>query len=59
MVTQTNLLGTEQMIRERIRVHKAAGVNTLRVQLSGGSFAERVETLGRVVQLVREVSAKE
>ena len=59
MVTQTNLLGTEQMIRERIRVHKAAGVNTLRVQPSGGSFAERVETLGRVVQLVREVSAKE
>ena len=58
MVTQTNLLGTEQMIRQRIRVHKAAGVTTLRVQPFGETFAERVETLGRVVQLVKEVSAE-
>ena len=32
---------------------------TLRVQPSGETSAYRVETLGRVVQLVKEVSAEE
>ena len=54
MVLQTNLIGTEQMVRERIRKHRDAGVTTLRVQPEGANLAERLETLGRIVQLVRE-----
>jgi F420-dependent oxidoreductase-like protein len=58
MVLQSNLLGTEAMVKERIRKHRAAGVTTLRVQPEGANLHERLETLGRVVQLVREVSAE-
>jgi F420-dependent oxidoreductase-like protein len=54
MVLQTNLLGTEQMIRERIRTHRNAGVNTIRVQPEGANMDERLETLARVVRIVRE-----
>lgn len=55
MVTLTNLLGTDEMVRARIRAHKAAGVNTMRVQPEGKTLAERVSTLGRFMELVKDV----
>lgn len=55
MITLTNLLGTDEMVKARIRAHKAAGVNTMRVQPEGKTVTERVETLGRFMQLVKEV----
>ncbi len=54
MVLQTNLLGTEAMIRQRIRTHRDAGVNTIRVQPEGATMEERLNTLARVVRIVRE-----
>lgn len=54
MVLQSNLLGTEGMVRERIRKHRDAGVNTIRVQPEGANMDERLETLARVVRIVRE-----
>jgi len=58
MVLKTNLIGTEAMVRDRIRAHRDAGVNTLRVQPEGRTAAERIETLGRFMALVREVNAE-
>lgn len=58
MVLLTNLLGTEPMVKERLRVHRDAGVTTIRVQPEGATMGERIENLGRVVSLVREVSAE-
>ena len=55
MVTLTNLLGTDEMVRGRIRAHQAAGVNTMRVQPEGKTLAARLETLGRFMELVNEV----
>lgn len=54
MVLQSNLLGTEGMVRERIRKHRDAGVNTIRVQPEGANMDERLETLARVVRIIRE-----
>lgn len=54
MVLQTNLIGTEAMVRERVRVHKAAGVTALRVQPEGKTVGERLENLGRIVEIVKE-----
>jgi len=54
LVLKTNLLGTEDMVRERIRVHRAAGVTTLRVEPDGETLNERLETLGRLVDLVKK-----
>jgi hypothetical protein len=56
LVLQTNLLGTEGMVRERIRKYRDAGVNTLRLQPDGRTLKERLDTLGRAVDLVREVA---
>ena len=56
LVLKTNLIGTEAMVRERIRIHQAAGVNTLRVEPDGATLDERLATLARLVELVREES---
>lgn len=55
MIVQANLLGDEAMVRERIRTFRDAGVTTLRVQPAGANREERLTTLGRVMDLVRDV----
>jgi alkanesulfonate monooxygenase SsuD/methylene tetrahydromethanopterin reductase-like flavin-dependent oxidoreductase (luciferase family) len=56
MVLQVNLLGTDDMVRERIRKYRDAGVTTLRLAPSGHDLSNRLETLGRAMNLVKEVS---
>ncbi len=58
MVLQTNLLGTDDMVRDRIRAYRNAGVTTLRLQPEGATLNARLETLGRAMDLVRQVSAE-
>ncbi len=58
LVLKTNLIGTEEMVRERLRVHRRAGVNTLQVSPDGQTLDERLATLRRLVELVREVNAE-
>ncbi len=58
MVIQTNLLGTEAMVRERIRAYRDAGITTLRLAPTGRTLSEKVETLARALALVREGSAE-
>ncbi len=58
IVLKTNLIGTDAMVRDRIRAHRDSGVNTLRIQPEGGTMGERIETLGRLMALVREVNAE-
>ena len=58
LVLKTNLIGTEDMVRERLRVHKHAGVSTLQVNPDGQTLDERLATLGRLIELVREVNAE-
>ena len=54
MVLQTSLLGTEDMVRERIRKYRDAGINQLRLGPVGETPSEKLETLERVVELVRQ-----
>lgn len=58
MVLAVNMLGTEAMVRDRIRAYRKAGVTTLRIHPDGRTLAERLETLGRAVDLVKAVSAE-
>ncbi len=55
MVIQANLLGDTEMVRNRIRAYKDAGVTTLRVAPEGRDLAEKLTTLGRLMDLVRAV----
>ena len=58
LVLKTNLIGTEDMVRERLRMHRRAGVNTLQVNPDGQSLDERLATLARLVELVREINTE-
>jgi len=58
LALKTNLLGTDEMIRERLRVYRDAGVTTLRAGVRGQSLAERLDNLGRLIDLVEAVSAE-
>jgi Luciferase-like monooxygenase len=55
LVLKTNLLGTEDMVRERLRVYQAAGVTTLRVEPDRETLDQRITTLARLIELVKEV----
>ncbi|MGI8553516.1 MAG: LLM class F420-dependent oxidoreductase [Dehalococcoidia bacterium] len=56
IVLKTNLLGTDAMISDRIRAYRDAGVTTLRVQPEGKTLKERLETLGRLAELVKAIN---
>jgi F420-dependent oxidoreductase-like protein len=55
----TNLIGTDDMVRERLRLYCDAGITTLRVGLSTGPGGEAIDVqldrLGRLLDLVREI----
>ncbi|AYE93741.1 F420-dependent methylene-tetrahydromethanopterin reductase [Mycobacterium paragordonae] len=53
MVLATTLIGTEEMVRDRLAVWRNAGVNTVRLYPAGETLGEKLETLGRAIELVR------
>lgn len=55
MVRQAHLLGSDEMVRERIRAYRDCGVTTLRLAPGGADIPARLDTLGRAIELVREV----
>jgi F420-dependent oxidoreductase-like protein len=57
MALKANLIGTEAMVRERIRAHAKAGATCIRVDVSGRSMEDRINQLGRFVELVKQETA--
>jgi alkanesulfonate monooxygenase SsuD/methylene tetrahydromethanopterin reductase-like flavin-dependent oxidoreductase (luciferase family) len=57
LVLKTNLVGTEAMVRRRLEAYRRAGVTTLRVEAAGDTLEERLTTLGRLLDLVRDTRA--
>jgi F420-dependent oxidoreductase-like protein len=55
MVLATTLIGTEDMVRERLRVWRDAGVDTVRFYPAGQTLGARLATLGRAIDLVRDI----
>jgi len=55
MVLATTLIGTEDMVRTRLRAWRDAGVDTVRLYPAGGTPAARLDTLGRGIDLVRSL----
>jgi F420-dependent oxidoreductase-like protein len=54
LALKANLLGTEQMVRERIALYRHAGVTTLRVDPAGTTLEARLTTLARLMELARQ-----
>jgi len=57
MVLSTTLIGTEPMVRQRLRAWRLAGVNTVRLYPAGTTLDERLSTLARALELVRATEA--
>ena len=55
MVLATTLLGTEEGVRERLRVWRDAGVTTVRLYPAGETLDDRLTTLGRAMDIVRSL----
>ncbi|MPY82091.1 MAG: LLM class flavin-dependent oxidoreductase [Actinophytocola sp.] len=55
MVLGTTLIGTEPMVRNRLRVWRDAGVNTVRLYPAGHTLDERLSTLATAIDIVREI----
>ena len=64
VVLGSNFIGTDDMVKERIRAHRDAGVNTLSVGLRFDrsrlrpSLTDRIDALGRLMDLVASVNAE-
>ncbi|MFF6808040.1 LLM class flavin-dependent oxidoreductase [Streptomyces sp. NPDC012616] len=58
MVLATTLIGTEDMVRERLRVWRDVGVDTVRFYPAGESLDARLATLGRAIDLVRDIEGE-
>jgi F420-dependent oxidoreductase-like protein len=52
MVLATTLIGTEQMVRERLKVWRDASVDTVRLYPAGDTLEQKLTTLGRAIELV-------
>jgi len=55
LVLNTNLLGTDAMVRARLEAYRKAGITTLRVEPAGEGLAARLATLGRLLDLIRSL----
>ena len=52
MVLATTLIGTVEMVRDRLAGWAAAGVDTVRLYPAGDTVDERLDTLGRALDLI-------
>jgi F420-dependent oxidoreductase-like protein len=58
LAIRTSLMGTDAEVSDRIRAYRSAGVTDLRLEPMGRTPQERLDTLGRVVDLVRAINSE-
>ena len=58
LVLKTNLIGTDDMVRERLRAHRRARVNALQVSPEGQTLDERLSTLAHLLELIKDLNAE-
>ena len=55
MARRSAFVGTDEEVRDRLRAFRAAGITTIRAEPDGASTDERLATLARFLDLVREL----
>jgi alkanesulfonate monooxygenase SsuD/methylene tetrahydromethanopterin reductase-like flavin-dependent oxidoreductase (luciferase family) len=55
MVLTTTLIGTEDMVRARLRTWRDTGVDTVRLYPAGDTLAARLDNLARAIELVHSL----
>jgi F420-dependent oxidoreductase-like protein len=56
MILDTNMIGTPEMVRDRMRDFRDAGITMLRVGPAGESMKERLDTIGRATDIAAELN---
>lgn len=56
MILKNHLIGTEDMVKERLRAYRDSGVTTLRVSTGGRDWKERTATLEQAIDVVKSES---
>ena len=54
----TNLVGPPDLVKQRLRLYRDAGVTTLRAGLAGADLGAQVATLGLLLDLVNDVNGE-
>ncbi len=57
MILKTSLIGTEEMIADRLAAYRDAGITTIRLSTGGKTWKERIDTLAEGLDLVNRVQA--
>ena len=52
---RVNFLGTAEMMKERLRIYRDAGITTIRAQVRAADMREQLDHLGQFIDLVRAV----
>ncbi len=58
LVQMANLIGTEDMVKSRLKAFRDAGVNTLRLSTGGQTWKERTAALEEAMDLVKREAAE-
>jgi F420-dependent oxidoreductase-like protein len=58
LVLQTSFVGTPEMVRDQFRAYRDAGATSLRLFPEGRNLQERLDTLGRALDLVRGLDSE-
>jgi len=55
LALKSNLIGTPDIIKDRIKLYRDIGITTLKVDVPGDSISAKVEVLGKLMDLVSAV----
>ena len=55
LALKSNLIGTPDIIKDRIKLYRDIGITTLKVDVPGDSISEKVEVLGKLMDLMSAV----
>ena len=56
LAMKANLIGTPDMVSDRLRIYREAGITTLRLGLAGENMEDKLATLGQVMDLARSLT---
>ena len=58
LALKSNLIGTNNMVKDRIRLYKDLGITSLKVDLPGETMSDKLSALAELMQLVKSVDSE-
>ena len=58
LALKSNLIGTNNMVKDRIRLYKDLGITSLKVDLPGETMSDKLSALAELMELVKSVDSE-